>query len=118
MQWLKLSPEKKKAEQDKKSLYMKRCHEAESTHKAATQKTMTMNQRKENTRMKVLMQPQHKKTMTMHQRKENARMKVLMQPQHKMSAAMHQGREDANVSSRNLAQCPMMRKCHMPLNVQ
>ncbi len=38
MQRLKLSPEKKKAEQDKKSLYMKRCHEAESTHKAATQK--------------------------------------------------------------------------------
>jgi hypothetical protein len=64
MQRLKLSPEKKKAEQDKKRFYMKkfceaeesidkaaswkkkdkrrlyvkRCHEAESTHKAATQK--------------------------------------------------------------------------------
>ena len=38
MQWLKLSPEKKKAEQDKKRLYMKRCREAESTHKAATWK--------------------------------------------------------------------------------
>ncbi len=45
-------------------------------------------------------------------------MKVLMQPQHKMSTTMHQGREDANVSSRILAQGPMMRKCHMPLNVQ
>ncbi len=89
MQQLKLSPEKKKAEQDKKSLYMKRCREAESTHKAATQKTTTMHQRKENARMKVLMQPQHKKTTTMHQRKENARMKVLMQPQHKMSTTMH-----------------------------
>ncbi len=38
MQRLKLSPEKKKAEQDKKRLYIKRCREAESTHKAATQK--------------------------------------------------------------------------------
>jgi hypothetical protein len=38
MQRLKLSPEKKKAEQDKKRLYMKRCREAESTHKAATRK--------------------------------------------------------------------------------
>ena len=51
---------------------MKRCREAESTHKAATQKTTTMHQRKENARMKVLMQPQHEKTMTMHQKKENA----------------------------------------------
>jgi hypothetical protein len=38
MQRLKLSPEKKKAEQDKIRFYMKRCREAESTHKAATRK--------------------------------------------------------------------------------
>ncbi len=38
MQRLKLSPEKKKAEQDKIRFYMKRCCEAESTHKAATRK--------------------------------------------------------------------------------
>jgi hypothetical protein len=97
---------------------MKRCCEAESTHKAATPKNNDNASKKENARMKVLMQLQHKKITTMDQRKENARMKVLMQPQHKMSTTMHQGREDANVSSRILAQCPMMRKCHMPLNVQ
>ncbi len=33
MQWLNLSPEKKKVEQDKKRLYMKRCCEAESIEK-------------------------------------------------------------------------------------
>ncbi len=33
MQRLNLSPEKKKVEQDKKRLYMKRCHEAQSLEK-------------------------------------------------------------------------------------
>ncbi len=77
-----------------------------------------MHQRKENARMKVLMQPQHEKTITMHQIKENTRMKVLMQLQHEKTMAMHQRKEDANVSSRILTQWPTMRKCHMPLNVQ
>ena len=39
MQQFKLSPEKNKAENDKKKLYMKRCCEAESTDKAATRKS-------------------------------------------------------------------------------
>ena len=39
MQQFKLSPEKNKAENDKKKLYMKRCREAESTNKAATRKS-------------------------------------------------------------------------------
>ena len=38
MQRFKLSPEKNKAENDKKKLYMKRCREAESTDNAATRK--------------------------------------------------------------------------------
>ena len=39
MQQLKLSPEKNKAENDTKKLYMKRCREAESTNNAATRKS-------------------------------------------------------------------------------
>ena len=39
MQQFKLSPEKNKAENDKKKLYMKRCREAESTNKDATRKS-------------------------------------------------------------------------------
>ncbi len=39
MQQFKLSPEKNKAENDKKKLYMKRCPEAESTDNAATKKS-------------------------------------------------------------------------------
>ncbi len=55
---------------DKRRLYMKRCREAESTHKAATRKNNDNASKKKNAKMKVLMQPQHKKTTTMHQRKK------------------------------------------------
>ena len=64
MQRFKLSPEKNKAENDKKKLYMKRCREAESTDNAATRKAMTKHQRRENARLKVLMQPRHEKQQT------------------------------------------------------
>ncbi len=82
MQRLKLSPEKKKAEQDKKRLYMKRCCEVESTHKAA-RKNNDNASKKRKCQNESTDAAATQKTMPMHQRKENARMKVLMQPQHK-----------------------------------
>ncbi len=83
MQQLKLSPEKKKAEQDKKRLYMKRCCEAESIHKAATQKNndnVSKTRKHQNESTDAAATQKNKDNAS---RKENARMKVLMQPQHK-----------------------------------